>query len=45
MQVTYAGHPLYYYVNEGKNEVRCHNVNLNGGRWFVVTPSGEPAPA
>ncbi len=43
MQVTYAGHPLYYYVNEGKNEVRCHNVNLNGGLWLVVTPDGEPA--
>jgi predicted lipoprotein with Yx(FWY)xxD motif len=45
MQVTYAGHPLYFYVNEGKNEVRCHNVFLNGGLWFVVTPDGEAAPA
>lgn len=44
VQVTYAGHPLYFYVNEGKNEVRCHNVNLNGGLWFVVTPDGEAAP-
>jgi predicted lipoprotein with Yx(FWY)xxD motif len=44
-QVTYAGHPLYFYANEGKNEVRCHNVNLNGGLWLVVTPSGEAAPA
>ena len=31
LQVTYAGQPLYYYVNEGPGEVRCHNVNLNGG--------------
>jgi predicted lipoprotein with Yx(FWY)xxD motif len=45
MQVTYAGHPLYFYVNEGKNEVRCHNVFLNGGLWFVVTPDGNAAPA
>jgi predicted lipoprotein with Yx(FWY)xxD motif len=44
LQVTYAGHPLYFYANEGKNEVRCHNVNLNGGLWLVVTPSGEAAP-
>jgi predicted lipoprotein with Yx(FWY)xxD motif len=44
-QVTYAGHPLYFYVNEGKNEVRCHNVFLNGGLWFVVTPDGNAAPA
>lgn len=44
MQVTYAGHPLYFYVNEGKNEVRCHNVNGFGGLWLVVTPSGQAAP-
>jgi hypothetical protein len=22
-QVTYAGHPLYYYTHEGKNQIRC----------------------
>jgi predicted lipoprotein with Yx(FWY)xxD motif len=42
-QVTYAGHPLYYYAHEGKNEVRCHNVRGFGGLWLVVTPSGAPA--
>lgn len=42
-QVTYAGHPLYYYAHEGKNEVLCHNVTGFGGLWLVVTPSGEPA--
>ena len=40
-QVTYNGHPLYYYVNEGPNEVRCSNVFLNGGNWYAVTPSGD----
>jgi predicted lipoprotein with Yx(FWY)xxD motif len=40
-QVTYAGQPLYYYVNEGPGEVRCHNVNLNGGLWWVVGPNGR----
>jgi len=40
-QVTYAGKPLYYYVNEGPGEVRCHNVNLNGGLWWVVGPNGK----
>jgi predicted lipoprotein with Yx(FWY)xxD motif len=40
-QVTYAGQPLYYYVNEGPGEVRCHNVNLNGGLWWVVGPDGQ----
>lgn len=42
-QVTYDGHPLYYYAHEGKNEVLCHNVSEYGGLWLVVTPGGEPA--
>jgi predicted lipoprotein with Yx(FWY)xxD motif len=42
-QVTYDGHPLYFYAHEGKNEVLCHNVSEFGGLWLVVTPSGEPA--
>ena len=41
LQVTYAGKPLYFYVNEGPGEVRCHNVNLNGGLWWVVGPDGR----
>jgi predicted lipoprotein with Yx(FWY)xxD motif len=40
-QVTYNGKPLYYYVNEGPGEVKCHNVNLNGGFWWVVGADGE----
>ena len=42
-QVTYAGHPLYFYAHEGKREVRCHNVATHGGLWWVVTPRGTPA--
>jgi predicted lipoprotein with Yx(FWY)xxD motif len=41
LQVTYAGQPLYYYVNEGPGEVGCHNVNLNGGFWWVIGPDGK----
>lgn len=41
LQVTYAGQPLYYYANEGPGEVGCHNVNLNGGFWWVVGPDGQ----
>ena len=41
MQVTYAGKPLYLYAHEGPGEVRCHNVNLNGGLWWVVGPDGK----
>ncbi len=44
MQVTYAGHPLYFYAHEGKNQVLCHNVSEYGGLWLVVTPGGDPAP-
>ena len=40
-QVTYDGKPLYYYVNEGPGEVKCHNVNLNGGLWWAVGADGE----
>jgi len=42
-QVTYAGHPLYYYAHEGKNVVTCHNVSEFGGLWLVVTPTGQAA--
>lgn len=44
MQVTYAGKPLYYYAHEGSGEVRCHNVDLNGGLWWVVGPDGKRRP-
>ena len=43
-QVTYGDHPLYFYAHEGKNEVLCHDVFLNGGNWYVVQPNGDAAP-
>jgi len=43
-QLTYGGRPLYYYAHEAPGEVRCHNVDLNGGLWWVVGPDGEPRP-
>jgi predicted lipoprotein with Yx(FWY)xxD motif len=42
-QVTYAGHPLYYYAFEKPHQVLCHDVVEYGGRWLVVTPSGAAA--
>ena len=42
-QVTYAGHPLYYYAHEGPGQVLCHGVAEYGGTWLVVTPAGTPA--
>lgn len=44
-QVTYGGHPLYFYAHEGKNEVKCHNIEGFGGLWLVVTAAGQAAPA
>jgi predicted lipoprotein with Yx(FWY)xxD motif len=43
LQVTYNDRPLYFYEHEGPGEIRCHNVDLHGGLWWVVTPSGRPA--
>jgi predicted lipoprotein with Yx(FWY)xxD motif len=42
-QVTYAGHPLYYYAHEDPGQVLCHGVAEYGGTWLVVTPAGTPA--
>jgi predicted lipoprotein with Yx(FWY)xxD motif len=43
LQVTYNGRPLYFYEHEGPGEIKCHNVDLHGGLWWVVTPQGSPA--
>jgi predicted lipoprotein with Yx(FWY)xxD motif len=44
VQVTYAGKPLYFYAHEHPGEVRCHNVDLNGGFWWVIGPDGKRRP-
>jgi predicted lipoprotein with Yx(FWY)xxD motif len=41
-QVTYNGHPLYYYAHEGPGEVLCHNVEEFGGLWLVLDAAGNP---
>ena len=41
-QVTYNGHPLYYYVDEDEpNEVLCQAVPEFGGIWYVVDSRGR----
>lgn len=42
LQVTYAGHPLYYYVDDSPGVILCQNVSEFGGLWLVVTPGGAP---
>lgn len=44
-QVTYNGHPLYFYAHEGKRQVLCHDIREYGGLWLVVRPDGTPAPS
>ena len=40
-QVTYAGHPLYYYVHDTPDRILCQDVVEFGGRWLLVKPSGR----
>lgn len=41
-QVTYAGHPLYRYTLDTKaGQTKGEGVNLFGGGWDVVAPSGK----
>jgi predicted lipoprotein with Yx(FWY)xxD motif len=40
-QVTYAGHPLYYYEDDGPGQVLCQNVSEFGGLWLVADAKGE----
>jgi predicted lipoprotein with Yx(FWY)xxD motif len=39
-QVTYAGHPLYYFYTDSPGEAHGQGINGFGGRWWVVSPSG-----
>jgi predicted lipoprotein with Yx(FWY)xxD motif len=41
-QVTYNGHPLYYYVGEDEpGEILCQGVDEFGGLWLVTSPEGK----
>jgi predicted lipoprotein with Yx(FWY)xxD motif len=41
-QVTYGGHPLYYYIGDHQpGQVLCQAVEEFGGRWYVVTRRGS----
>ena len=41
-QVTYRGHPLYYYVGDRRpGQILCQGVVQFGGTWLVVSPAGK----
>ena len=41
IEVTYAGHPLYYFISDNKaGDVTGQGINSFGGPWYVVSPSG-----
>jgi predicted lipoprotein with Yx(FWY)xxD motif len=40
--ITYAGWPLYTYVaDNGPGTATGQAINLNGGLWYVLSPSGK----
>ena len=42
LQLTYAGHPMYYYAGDAPGRILCQGVDEFGGLWLVVRPSGKP---
>ena len=41
VQATYDGHPLYTYAGDtAAGQANGNRLNLNGGLWYEITPSG-----
>jgi predicted lipoprotein with Yx(FWY)xxD motif len=41
-QVTYKGHPLYFFVQDKKaGDTKGQNVDAFGAEWYVVSPAGK----
>lgn len=41
-QVTYNGHPLYYFESDTGHKIMCQHANMHGGFWYVVKANGTP---
>ena len=42
VEVTYAGHPLYYFVTDRKpGDLTGQGVDQFGGPWWVISPAGK----
>lgn len=45
-QLTYHGHPLYYYVSDSRaGQVTGQGLNQFGGLWYAVSASGDAITA
>lgn len=43
-QVTYDGHPLYYFTNDMQpGNTSGHSARISGESWFAIAPDGKPA--
>lgn len=40
-QVTYRGHPLYFYVHDTPSKILCQDVFEFGGLWLLVDDRGR----
>jgi hypothetical protein len=41
-QVTYAGHPLYYFAGDSAaGQTKGQGINGFGALWWLVAPSGQ----
>ena len=42
LEVTYKGHPLYYFITDRKpGQTTGQGVNQFGGPWWVLSPAGK----
>jgi predicted lipoprotein with Yx(FWY)xxD motif len=42
LQVTYNGHPLYYYEADTPGKIMCQHATMHGGLWLIIKPDGQP---
>jgi predicted lipoprotein with Yx(FWY)xxD motif len=41
-QITYAGHPLYYYAGDASaGDTNGQGLDMDGGKWWLVDPAGK----